>query len=175
MTNHLKKSSPLFFAIALSINMSAQRVVTPTDSIHIIGQVKEPIHFSLSDLDHFPKTNLPDQLIYNQKGEIKDTLTNLLGVPLKSILERVEIAVDKPKQLNEFYFVFIASDNYKVVFSWNEIFNTPVGDQGYFVTSLEGRTLPDIQDHILFISTGDKTAGRRVIRGLERIEVRRVD
>ena len=175
MTNHHKITLPLFFAITLAINVSAQRIITPTDSLHIIGQVKSPLHYSITDFDHFPKTNLPDQVIYNQKGEIKDTLTNLQAVSLKSILEKTDFAVEKPKQLNEFYFVFIASDNYKVVFSWNEIFNTPVGDQCYFITSLDGETLSGIQDHILFISTGDKTTGRRVVRGLDRIEVKSVE
>ena len=165
----------LLFFLSLAFHILAQRVITPTDSLHLTGQVKKTIHYSLSDLDHFPKTNLPDQLIYNQKGEIKDTLTHLQGVPLKSILEKAEFAVDKLKQLNEFYFIFIASDDYKVVFSWNEIFNTAIGDQCYFITSLNGKTMTDIQDHILFISTGDKTTGRRVVRGLDRIEVKRVE
>ena len=118
---------------------------------------------------------MKDQVIYNQKGEIKDTLNHLQGVPLKTILEKAEIAVEKPKQLNEFYFIFIASDNYKVVFSWNEIFNTTIGDQCYFITAWEGKTKTEIQDHIFFISTGDKTTGRRVVRGLDRIEVKRVE
>jgi len=175
MTIHFKKSLPLFIAFTLTIHLSAQRVIPPTDSIHIIGQVKTPNHFSVSDLDLLPKTKLPDQLIYNQKGEIKDTLTQLQGVPLKTVLEKAEFQVEKPKELNEFYFIFIASDGYKVVFSWNEIFNTIIGDQCYIISSLEGKTMSDIQDHILFISTGDLKTGRRVVRGLDRIKVKRVD
>ena len=165
----------LIIFFVLPLHSQHDRVVPTTDSLHITGQIKTPIHFSLSDLDHLPKTNLPDQLIYNQKGEIKDTLTQLQGVPLKTILEKAEFLVEKPKELNEFYFIFIASDGYKVVFSWNEIFNTVVGDQCFFITSLAGKTMSDIQDHILFISTGDMKAGRRVVRGLEKIKVKRVE
>ena len=165
----------LIIFFVLTIHLSAQRVIPPTDSLHITGQVKTPIHFSINDLDLFPKTNLPDQLIYNQKGEKKDTLTQLQGVPLKTILEKAEFIVDKPKELNEFYFIFIASDGYKVVFSWNEIFNTVIGDQCYVITSLEGKIMKDIPDHILFISTGDLKTGRRVVRGLEKIKVKSVE
>jgi hypothetical protein len=175
MSNYLKGSLPLFIVLTLSLQLSAQRVIPPTDSLHIIGQLKMPIHYSISNLDQFPKTILPDQIIYNQKGDIKDTLTQLLGVPLKSILEKAEFLVEKPKELNEFYFVFKASDGYKVVFSWNEIFNTTVGDQCYIITAAEGKTKSGIQDHILFISTGDLKTGRRVVRGLDRIEVKRVE
>jgi hypothetical protein len=175
MSNYLKGSLPFFIALTLSLHLSGQRVIPPTDSLHVIGQVKMPIHYSISDLDQFPKSNLPDQLIYNQKGDIKDTLTQLFGVPLKSILEKAEFLVEKPKELNEFYFIFQALDGYKVVFSWNEIFNTTVGEQCYIITSAEGKTKTDIQDHILFISTGDLKTGRRIVRGLDRIEVKRVE
>jgi hypothetical protein len=41
------------------------------------------------------------------------------GVLLKDILIKVEIDAETPKVLSEYYFVCIASDNYKVVFSWN--------------------------------------------------------
>ncbi len=172
--NHIKSFSILLF-LSTAFLLNAQRVIPPTDSLHIIGQVKMPVHYSLSDLDHFPKTKLPDQLIYNQKGEIKDTLTKLEGVALKTILEKVEFQVEKPKELNEFYFVFIASDGYKVVFSWNEIYNTAVGDQCYVVTSSEGKALAQMEDRILFISSADIKTGRRHIKGLHRIEVKRVE
>jgi len=40
---------------------------------------------------------------------------------------------------------------------------------------LEGKIMKDIPDHILFISTGDLKTGRRVVRGLEKIKVKRVE
>lgn len=55
-------------------------------------------------------TALKDQIIYNQKGEIKDTLTGMTGVPLKTLLSSIHYDYTKPKELNEFYFLFIASD-----------------------------------------------------------------
>jgi hypothetical protein len=47
------------------------------------------------------------------------------GVLLKDILEKSEIDAETLKCLVNIILFAIASDNYKVVFSWNEIFNRP--------------------------------------------------
>lgn len=131
--------------------------------------------FSISDLDTFPTTSIPDQFIYNHKGELKDMLTGLRGVLLKNILASIEFIYEKPKELNEFYLVMTASDGYKVVFSWNEIYNTAAGDHFYILTELEGIKLPQMEQRIAFICTGDLQSGRRYIKGLKNIDIRRVD
>lgn len=169
--------APLIFISILLTNWAAnaQRTIPPTDSLKILGKIKNEKTFALSDLDTFPKTTIRDQVIYNHKGEVKDTLKSLKGITLKSVLSSIEFVHDKPKQLNEFYFVFIASDGYKVVFSWNEIYNTETGNHFFIVAEMDGIKLKDLAQRILFISTRDLKAGRRYIKGLERIEVRQVD
>lgn len=107
----------LSLALLTSCSVIAQRTIPATDSLSIFGEVKNPTTFYLSDLDAFPKHIIIDQIIYNQNGEVKDTLTGMVGIPIKSLLTSIQFVYDKPKELNEFYFVFIASDGYKVVFS----------------------------------------------------------
>ena len=126
-------------------------------------------------LDSFPKQALKDQMIYNHNGEIKDTIKNTKGVLLKTVLSKIEFLYDKPKELNEFYFVFVASDGYKIVFSWNEIYNTPVGDNLFLITESDGKKLKDIAQRIIVTSMGDLKSGRRFIKGLARIEVKRIE
>ena len=134
-------------------------------------QKKNSTAFTLADLDTFPKTAIKDQIIYNHNGEVKDTLIGMTGIPLKNLLATITYVYDKPKVLNEFYFVFIASDGYKVVFSWNEMYNTETGNNCFIVTEMEGKKLKDLEQRILFISTADCKTGRRYIKGLEKIEV----
>ena len=64
---------------------------------------------------------------------------------------------------DRFYFVFIASDGYRVVFSWNEIYNTETGNNFFIVTEMEGKKLYDVDQRIIFISTADLKTGRRYI------------
>jgi hypothetical protein len=153
----------------------AQRKITPTESFTITGKIKKEKSFTLAALDSFPKQRIEDRIIYNHKGEVKDTGKNMKGVLLTTLLSKTEFLYDKPKTLNEFYFVCIASDGYKVVFSWNEIYNTDVGNQLYIVTEMEGKKLTDLEQRILLLSSGDLKSGRRYIKALQKIEVRQAE
>jgi len=165
----------LTISILTNFSVKGQRTIPPTDSLQVTGKIKNPTVFTLADLDTFPKTAIKDQIIYNHNGEVKDTLTGMSGIPLKTLLASIQYVYDKPKFLNEFYFVFIASDGYRVVFSWNEIYNTETGNNFYIVTEMEGKRLNDLGQRILFISTGDLKTGRRYIKGLEKIEIRQLE
>ena len=165
----------LTIAILTNYSVNAQRTIPPTDSLSVTGKIKNPITYTVDDLDTFPKTAIKDQVIYNHNGEVKDTLTGMSGIPLKNLLASIIYVYDKPKFLNEFYFVFIASDGYRVVFSWNEIYNTETGNNFFIVTEMEGKQLKDLGQRILFISTADLKTGRRYIKGLEKIEVKQLE
>jgi hypothetical protein len=165
----------LTISILTNFSVNGQRTIPPTDSLQVTGKIKNPTTFTLADLDTFPKTTIKDQIIYNHNGEVKDTLTGMSGIPLKTLLASILYVYDKPKFLNEFYFVFIASDGYRVIFSWNEIYNTETGNNFFIVTEMEGKKLKYLGQRILFISTGDLKTGRRYIKGLEKIEVRQLE
>jgi len=165
----------LTISILTNFSVNGQRTIPPTDSLQVTGKIKNPTTFTLADLDTFPKTTIKDQIIYNHNGEVKDTLTGMSGIPLKTLLASILYVYDKPKFLNEFYFVFIASDGYRVIFSWNEIYNTETGNNFFIVTEMEGKELKYLGQRILFISTGDLKTGRRYIKGLEKIEVRQLE
>ena len=165
----------LFIFFLISSPLLAQRTVRPSETITIEGKIKNKKTFSAADLDMFPKVAIADQILYNHKGEVKNTVKNMKGVLLKTVLEKVEFDFEKPKELNEFYFVFVATDGYKVVFSWNEIYNTETGNNFYIVTEMEGKKIKEMDQRILFISTADLKSGRRYIKALEKIDVKRAE
>lgn len=168
----------LFLSLLIGVNLftlSAQRIIPATDSFSVEGKVVKSLVVTLKDLEAIPAVMIKDQIIYNHKGEIKDTLTGLKGVLLKTVLDPVEFMYDKPKELNEFYFVMTASDGYRVVFSWNEIYNTEAGNQFYLITEMEGENIKASDQRIVFISAADSQPGRRYIKGLQKIEVKQVD
>lgn len=170
----MKKLTFLLVALlAMICQLNAQRNITPTDSISIIGKVKKARTIKIADLSKFKAIELPKQIIYNHKGEIKDTIKNLEGVPLLSVLEATEYEYSKPKELNEFYFVLKASDDYKVVLSWNEIYNAK--SDFFIVTKINGKPIADSQNRMIFISTSDIKPGRRYIKALQSIEVKKID
>jgi len=112
-------------------------------------------------------------VITNHLGEKKSEAKGLKGILLKDILQTVEIKSESPKVLSEYYFVFVASDGYKVVYSWNELFNTNVGDSVYLITEKNSKPITEMDDTMLVVSTKDFKTGRRNVKGLTSIEIRR--
>jgi hypothetical protein len=53
---------------------------------------------------------------------------NLKGILLKNILNHSQWLAVSPKLFSRIYFVCTGIDGYKVVYSKNELFNTPAGD-----------------------------------------------
>ena len=96
------------------------------------------------------------------------------GVLLKDILDKVEIDAENHKVLSEYYFVCIASDNYKVVFSWNEIFNSDVGKSVYIITGQDGSWAYVLDNRIALVSSKDHMTGRRYVKGLQKIVIERI-
>ena len=153
----------------------AQTKLNPTDQFSVEGKVLHPVIFTIAALDTFKAKSIPDIVITNHLGVAKNNLTKLKGVSLKDILSTVALDADNPKILSEFYFVFVATDNYKIVFSWNEIFNTETGNNIYIITEEAGKKIREMDTRIPMICTTDFKTGRRDLKNLQKIIVARVE
>jgi len=162
----------LFFS---SSTAWSQKEIKPTDEFIVAGQIEHELKFGISDLEKFPTQKIEDMVVSNHLGEKKGTAKNLKGILLKDILSKIEFKVESPKQLSEFYLIFIASDNYKVVYSWNEIFNSSTGDNLFLIMEKDGKGIKEMPERILTITTTDFKTGRRNVKGLAKIIVGRAD
>jgi hypothetical protein len=165
----------LIFSILVLTCISAygQNDLKPTTSFLISGKVKSNVTIGFADLKKLKSLDIGDVAITNHLGEPKSSAKGLKGVLLKDVLGLVEIDSENPKVLSEYYFVCKANDGYTVVYSWNELFNTAVGDTAYIVTEKEGKKLEQMKDAILMISPKDIRTGRRHVKALMTIEVKR--
>lgn len=165
------------FCIALFLfhtSSLGQRSIEANDTLTIYGEVSMARKVIASQLDSFPSMAIHDQIIYNHKGDIKDTLSRLRGIPLKLLMNSVTFTNTKPKELNEFYFICKASDGYRIIITWNELYNTIQGSQIYIITEINGHAIGQHPQRMLLIATGDIQTGRRYIKGLKEIEVKRL-
>lgn len=165
------------YTYAQGVTQPEKSHILSTDSLKILGRVKSSVVYRLGDLDTFTQISAKDQFIYNHNGSLKQRISGIKGIPIKRLLADVEFdyKTEMPKSLNEFYFVCVASDGYKVVFSWNEIYNTEIGNGVLLITEMDGKKLVDINQRLLLISTSDLKLGRRYVKGLSRIEVCRIE
>lgn len=165
----------VLFIICLNITFlaAAQGDVEPTSSFIITGEVKSPVTINLNDLKKRTVVSIGDVIITNHLGERKSEAKGLKGVLLKDVLLSVEIQAETPRLLSEYYFVCKANDGYTVVYSWNELYNTATGDSVFIVTEKGGQPAASMKESILMISPGDFRTGRRHVKALASIDVRR--
>lgn len=157
-----------------SLIVVGQEPTLQTLSFSVIGTVEEPIVISYSDILEKSADTIPRFAVTNHLGEFRKEYKNVIAVSLLEILEQVKIKEPSPKLLSEYYFVFKASDGYSVVVSWNELFNTEIGKAFYIVKEIDGKSMQHSSDGILMICTKDFKTGRRHIKGLQSIEVKRI-
>lgn len=160
--------------IFVSIQLAAQKQISTTDGFIVEGSVKQSKTFSLEDLAGLPVKEKDSIVITNHLLERKSTLKKIKGVLLKDVLNKVTIDQENPKLLSEYFIVCIASDNYKAVFSWNEIFNNETGRNILIITEYDGRKGNAMDNRIALITLNDEATGRRYVKGLQKIIIERV-
>ena len=170
----MKKGIIIALVILSSVTW-AQTKITSTEQFTITGKIKTELKFTLKDLAAYEAKALKDVVLTNHLGEVKGNIQNIKGIPMKPLLDKIEFLADKPKDLSQFYLTFVASDGYKVVYSWNELFNSETGNNLYIITEKDGKKLNELEDRILTITTTDIKTGRRYVKGLEKIIVSKVD
>lgn len=155
----------------LSASAFAQEVVKPTQSFLISGKVKKESVITMDSLQQYPLKEIGNLKVTNHLGEFKHQDEHLKGVLLKDVLSHTVFAVNAPKILSELYFVCLGADGYKVVYSWNELYNTPVGDQVYILMEKNGIKAAQMPENIQMTSTSDYKTGRRYLHNLSRITI----
>lgn len=161
----------LIFLLQVAVCLGQGR----SEKIEIQGAVLDSKYFSISDLQKFESKSIDDVPITNHAGEPRGIAKALKGFPVKMLFENVVFDTSSPKFLSEFYLIFEARDGYRVVFSWNELFNNPLGDQVYIICAMEGKNMEEMEEGILLLSPSDTRTGRRHVKNLSKIIIQRAD
>ena len=136
---------------------------------------KQETNITLEQIRQLPTHSLDSARIYNHTGAYRSTLKNIEGGLLKDLLKNITFPAESPKALSEYYVVCEATDGYRVVFSWNELFNTNVGDHALLVTNIERASLGKEKGPYALLSTADVATGRRYVKGLHYIHIKRIE
>jgi hypothetical protein len=169
----LKHVLSFCFAAVFFAAVSQEKIVS-TNSITVTGAVEKEMTFQIADLNGFVSKRIPDVVITNHLGEPRGTARGLKAILIKDVLSQISFKAESPKVLSEFFLTFVASDGYAAVYSWNEIFNSPTGDNIFLITEKDGKPLAEMSERILIITPTDFKTGRRHIKGLSKIVVGRI-
>lgn len=145
-----------------------------TDSFSIGGLVEGKPSFSKESLLELNQQDLGTVQLRKGNGEVYLELEETKGVLLKDVLESVPVKGQTNKNYSAYYVDCKAVDGFQSVYSWNELFNSPMGDSVYLVTEADGKSLDQMSQSIMMISLQDQITGKRNLRNLASIEINRV-
>ncbi|WP_300484833.1 molybdopterin-binding protein [Flavobacterium sp.] len=134
----------------------------------------KPVIVTYEQLKTYTIHSLDSLQIRNHALQYKSTLRNCKGILLKEVLHKIALDAPSPKVLSEFYIVCIATDGYKVVFSWNELFNSPTGEHTLILMEINGISTSSQKDGIAILTPTDFATGRRYVKNLKSIKIERV-
>lgn len=145
-----------------------------TESITITGSVKQTLTLQVDDLRKFPAHQVGEVPLVCQSGADKGKLKNFKGVLLRDILNKAAIDAPAHNDVKKIAVIASASDGYKAVFSWNELFNSPIGDGVMVFFEKNGLPLTSEEGRIAMVSSKDNRTGPRHVKWLRGIEVKKI-
>ncbi|NBA84462.1 molybdopterin-binding protein [Emticicia sp. CRIBPO] len=172
--NTINKACLFLFLLVAGYPLCAQQQ-KPTEKFVITGLVNKEVSIDKDKLRSYEERNVGNILLINYLGHPQSTLRNARGVRIKDIFADVSLKTDSLEKLSEFYFVFVGSSGHKAVFSWNEIFNNPVGDEIYILTEHDNLKLESLKGRLALLSPLDEATERRYVKNLEKIIVKKAE
>lgn len=165
------------FALAAMATLPAQakddaRWVTTT--LEVRGNVATPLTLSVPDLGKFPVHRVDDARTVRAQAGNSEVVRQFAGCLLRDVLNAARLTERDRLDLRGTIIVATASDGYKAVFSWAELFNTPIGDGVLIVYERDGAPLGDDEGRIALVSLKDTRPGPRHVKWLSAVEVVRV-
>src|SRR5215472_13829890 len=130
--------------------------------LEVTGLVSRPLSLSVEDL----------RAVAKRRGVTE--AGGYGGILLSELLKEAAIREDERHALRRTYVVAVATDGYQAVFSWGELFNTPVGRGVLVAYERDGAPLREGEGRFALVSLADERVGPRHVKWLSRIDVRRV-
>jgi DMSO/TMAO reductase YedYZ molybdopterin-dependent catalytic subunit len=155
---------------------AAAQTATPAVTLAVGGSVERARVWSESDLRTLPLQRVEDVREVRMGGEAKqDTQARrYAGVLLRDVLAATKPVEKERRDLRRSIVVVTASDGYVVVFSWAELFLSPIGDGVLVVLERDGAPLPASEGPLALVSLRDTQPGPRHVKWLQKVELRRV-
>lgn len=145
-----------------------------TATLKISGEVAAKLTLTLDDLKKFPERRVDDVRSIAQDDRREEQTRKYAGVLLRDVLDRAKLVEKQPRSLRRSVVIATARDGYKAIFSWAELYLSPIGDGVLIVYERDYGPLLDDEGPIALISLKDTRPGPRHVKWLQSVEVRLV-
>jgi DMSO/TMAO reductase YedYZ molybdopterin-dependent catalytic subunit len=153
----------------------AQPAGQVTTTLTVKGSVERALTLSVEDLKRLPVQRIDDvRSVRDATGAAtsSETARHYVGCLLRDVLEQAKPLERKRLDFRKSVVIATASDGYRVVFSWAELYLSPIGDGALVVYERDGAPLADNEGRIALVSLKDTRPGPRHVKWLQSIELR---
>jgi len=155
----------------------AQSTPQGANTLQVRGNVERELTLGLSDLKGLAVQRVKDvrQITMPRvTGESSERKRRYTGVLLRDVLTSAKPVEKQRHDLRKSIVVATATDGYLAVFSWAELFLSPIGDGVLVVYERDGAPLPEKKGPLVLVSLRDTRSGPRHVKWLQKVDIRRV-
>jgi DMSO/TMAO reductase YedYZ molybdopterin-dependent catalytic subunit len=170
----------LFIVVALvaQTGVLGQNAPRQATSLVVDGNVENRLSLTVADLRRLPVQQVEDVRQVRVAGAPSaesGATRRYAGVLLRDVIAAAKPVERERHDLRRSIVVATATDGYQAVFSWAELFLSPIGDGAMVVFERDGAPLTASEGPFAIVSLKDTQPGPRHVKWLERLDLRRVE
>ncbi|SEL42731.1 hypothetical protein SAMN05518845_107134 [Variovorax sp. YR750] len=140
--------------------------------LEVLGLVPRPGSFALEALEGLPRHDLGPTQVLCYSGRPVAQVDSYAGARLIDLLDACGLSERPRSELKRCVVVARGDDGYQAIFSWNELYNSTIGEKVLVLYEKNGEALDAHLGTICLISAGDSRLGPRHLRGLRQVAVK---
>jgi hypothetical protein len=150
------------------------RFSSPTLTLSGDSTPRQPVTLDVATLKALPAVTIRDVTITGHAGMVMRKIDSVTGVKLTTLLEKSRALPTEPDNAKRLAVLATAGDDYRAVFSWQELFNNKNGDGVIVAYMINGQPIGVEEGPIALFSLNDTRTGPRHVRWLKRIELKQL-
>lgn len=142
-----------------------------TPVFFISGRVEETRMCNLEELLGMDTVEFNDLLLACGSGVPKGHLNSCRGILLTDIINLAQVITTDHNDTKKMFVIASANDGYTTLFSWQELFNTSVGEGVIVILEKDGKRLYEEGGGVDLFSARDFLSGPRYVKRLSNVRI----
>lgn len=142
--------------------------------VQLGGWVKKPLQLDAEALAAFDPLLVSDFVVVCTLDGAHGGPCHLRGVPLRRLVDAAVPAFDQRTDFKRVALVAESREGYRALFSWNEVFNSVIGDGVIVAWNCPEAPLPETAGPFALVSLYDRATGPRFVQRLASVDLHKL-